>query len=304
MGSDYADQNHSLCWLINDNIVPFEYCNIFNTSQVLTARRVATSSDIQYQHYSDSDGKPAKMSVSSSNPKGYSHRDDRDDLALRSLNICVGDCGEGDGSARWSQGTTSVTTSVYLLPSSQAAYSGTDDFDKATLMVEVTCPSAAISPGSSNNSQRKKEKSLSSTVSKVLESVMDLRSFPNQTVFMKILVITDGGSLSAATVNCAILAILNTGIPMRFTPVAVALSLWADERTLLDPTLEEENLSECNFLYVCGHMASEKQPKEVYALCEGSCELDRLEQAAQTAVTASTILVDCIRAAISAGCKI
>jgi ribonuclease PH len=238
-------------------------------------------------------------------------RDDREDLALRPLTIRVGDTAECEGSARWTQGNTSVAVSVYFLP---APHAGMDVFDRATLTVDITCPSIAITPGSSSSVQRKREKSLNLVVSRVLESAVDLTSFPNQSIYVKGLVLSEGGSLASVAINCAVLAALNTGIIMRCTPSAASLAIFSDGRLLLDPTSAEERVCDGSYLLVCGHKQEREvsdsdalksfDPHVIYSCCEGFCKAETLSSANYTGKSAADMTINCMRGAIAAACRI
>jgi ribonuclease PH len=244
-------------------------------------------------------------------------REDREDLALRAISVRVGDVNECDGSARWSQGNTSVSVAVYVVPPQalhpQAATTALEEFDAATLLVEITCPSTLASAGSSSNTQRRREKLMCSVVEKVLRAAVDLTSFPNQSIVIKGTVLTDGGSALPAVINCAVLAFLNSGLPMSCTPAATAVAFNDNDRILLDPSADEERTAGGSFLYVCAHSSSGSatddsedggcEPAVLYSVCEGTCSPQLMLQAMDIGKSASAVLLECMRGAVAASHK-
>ena len=66
-------------------------------------------------------------------------------------------------------------------------------------------------------------------------------------------VVNDDGSLLAASVNAAVSALVDAGVPMRGQAAAIACAVSADGLIMLDPTKAEEEKSEsCITLVIDG----------------------------------------------------
>lgn len=172
---------------------------------------------------------------------------------IRPLGCELGVVSEAAGSARFSTGSTSVLARVYG-PSSPK-YLRHENFEKATIEIELTLSSSNSMIGSNSSSAEviKKEKVLIQFLHSVLEKTMQTELFPRLLILFQIDVINDDGSLLSTALNACILAALDSGIPMRCTPIGVTLGLLKPTAALafqdnksssttlcVDPCYEEE----------------------------------------------------------------
>ena len=152
----------------------------------------------------------------------------RQNNQIRPLGCELGIVSEAAGSARFSTGSTSVLARVYG-PSSPK-YLRHENFEKASIEIELSLPSSSssntyLTSGSSSLSATTKEKGMIQFLLSILEQAIQTELFPRLLILFQIDVIHDDGSLLSTTLNACILAALDSGIPMRITPVAVTLGL-------------------------------------------------------------------------------
>jgi len=151
----------------------------------------------------------------------------RQENQIRPLGCELGIVSEAAGSARFSTGSTSVLARVYG-PSSPK-YLRHENFEKASIEIELSLPSSSsntyLISGSSSLSATTKEKGMMQFLLSILEQAIQTELFPRLLILFQIDVIHDDGSLLSTTLNACILAALDSGIPMRITPVAVTLGL-------------------------------------------------------------------------------
>ena len=146
---------------------------------------------------------------------------------IRPLGCELGVVSEAAGSARFSTGSTSVLARVY--GPSTPKYLRHENFEKASIEIELSLPSPNnILSGSSSflsAATSKKEKVMIQFLMSILELAIQTDLFPRLLILFQIDVIHDDGSLLTTTLNACVLAALDSGIPMRMTPVGVTLGL-------------------------------------------------------------------------------
>ena len=245
-------------------------------------------------------------------------REGREDMTMQAISVRIGDVNESDGSALWSQGNTWVRAAVYVVPMqalhSSISTAAMEDYGRSPLLVDIALPSTPVSGGSGNSSLRRREKALSSIVEGVLRAVVNLEIYPNRSILIKSNVLTEGGCTEAAIINCVILALLNSGLPMRCTATATAIAVLGENRMLLDPTTDEWKYAQCGGLFVLGHVDTKRSSEEksdastptapvLYSSFEGSHSIDMRHRSIEVARAASGIILDCMRSAVAGSVK-
>ena len=138
--------------------------------------------------------------------------DGRGGQDMREMTAELGHAPEADGSVLFSLGKTCVAVSMH--GPAQPKYSRLEKFDKCTLSVEYKSVSITDS-----NSRMQTEKNLERFVSSCLSQAIDLAKHPRMTLLLRITVLNDDGSLLSAVINACVLALLDAGISLLYTPV-------------------------------------------------------------------------------------
>lgn len=150
---------------------------------------------------------------------------------------------ESDGSAQFSQGNSCAIATV--VGPAQPRYSRHEQYDRASLEIEVEV--AGKSKDALECSQV--QNTCREFLQKSLESCIELQSFPRMLILIKVLVMRDDGSLFAVALNACTLALLESGLPMKYVPTGVSLCTSCRNNsdlgapvieTFLDPDAEEE----------------------------------------------------------------
>jgi len=104
------------------------------------------------------------------------------------------------------------------------------------------------------------EKELSLLLKQALEPAVCLHTFPNARLDVYILVLENAGSVVAATITCAGLALADSGIEMFDSVVGCSLKQ-IENRSYIDPTHEEEihQTEKANGLVTLGYMPNRHQ---------------------------------------------
>lgn len=245
--------------------------------------------------------------------ENWTREDERAGAELRPVSVRVGDIDECDGSARWVQGGTTVVAAVYIVTPQalhpQYAAIALESYDQATIVIDVSLPASISSSGS--NAQKRKERWSNGVVEQALHAAVDLKTFPNQAIVIKATVVTDAGNTLACLINCSVLALINSGLPMKCTPTASSMSIFGVGRILMDPTAKEEKNSSCNCVFVSGHIvtestaaaAAEYDPPVLLFHIEGTCDTTVLDEVMALGKAASLAVVQCMRGAVGSAIK-
>lgn len=149
-----------------------------------------------------------------------------------------------DGSCRLCTGDTLVVASVH---GPRPAPARLEDAGGAALEVFVSlCSSGGVeSTLGDTSANRARARSLEASLRAALAAAVARAAAPRTIVSLSVLVLHDGGGLTAAATNTAVLALADAGVPLQALLAAaqgVAPSAGANEdsQLLLDPTLEEE----------------------------------------------------------------
>jgi len=137
-----------------------------------------------------------------------------------------------DGSARYTANKTSVLVAVYGPTEVKIK---DEIMDRATIKVIFQPKTDIAGP-----EEREKE----AVIRKTLENVIISSLHPRTLITIIIQVLHDDGSLMAASINAACLALMDAGIPLNATVAAVTCALKNDGSFMLDPTEKEERAAE------------------------------------------------------------
>ncbi|SPQ94465.1 unnamed protein product (mitochondrion) [Plasmodiophora brassicae] len=165
-------------------------------------------------------------------------RHDRGQLDLRELSSEQGVLDQSDGSARFNHGQTSVIASVV---GPVEAPLRLELVDRAAVSVVVkSLPSWAPSSVAE----------LELLVRQTLEPIVLRAMHPRTQIAITLHIVEDAGSLLAACVNAACLALVDAGVPCSAMATGVSFAISRSGNVLLDPTLDEEHSSPVRMTFV------------------------------------------------------
>lgn len=141
------------------------------------------------------------------------------------------------GSARLQQGLTELIAIVYgpITP----RYSRHELFDRASFEVNINFTECSID----------NIKAMRNFLASAVKNCIDLDKYPRMLIYIRIEVIIDDGSLLSTAFNACIIALIDSGISLKSTPVASSIILYQfpsnsklvdNYEIFLDPTKEEE----------------------------------------------------------------
>ncbi|XP_068650630.1 exosome complex exonuclease RRP46 homolog [Aristolochia californica] len=135
------------------------------------------------------------------------------------------------GSARWSQGDTTVLAAVY---GPKAGTRKNENPEKASIEV-------IWKPNTGQIGNLEKEYGI--ILKRTLQSICLLTIHPNTTTSVIVQVINDDGALLPCAINAACAALIDAGLPLRHLAVGICCGLTESGCVILDPTkLEEQKL--------------------------------------------------------------
>ena len=131
---------------------------------------------------------------------------------------------ETQGSARLQYGETMALAAVY--GPAQPRYSRHEHFDEA--VVEVSYNLAAPPPSASDPATpaagaelARLERDGARQIQQILASCIDLKSCPRMLILIDVSVLRSDGAILSTAINACALALLDSGIPMLFVPMAL-----------------------------------------------------------------------------------
>ncbi|KAK9085852.1 hypothetical protein Sjap_026263 [Stephania japonica] len=132
------------------------------------------------------------------------------------------------GSARWSQGDTTVIAAVY---GPKAGTRKNENPEKSAIEV-------VWKPNFGQIGRDEKENEMA--VKRTLQSIVLLTVNPNTTITVVLQVVNDDGGLLPCAINAACAALVDAGIPLKHLAVSICCGLTESESVILDPTKSEE----------------------------------------------------------------
>jgi ribonuclease PH len=215
--------------------------------------------------------------------------DQRKFKQIRTLHGELGIVSEASGSSKLSVGNTTAIARVY--GPCQPKHSRLQNSNECTVEVEVSIADDILKSSAVNaSSSIWKQKHHSQYLKSLLESTIPLNIFPRLFIYLQVTVIQDDGGALACAANAAILSLLDSGIPMKWTPCTISLggiSILGDGSPkpkiafLIDPTKEEEEGDRSipsQFVFSLVH-STENDAQIVASDCCGRFSEDSLFQA-------------------------
>lgn len=222
-------------------------------------------------------------------------KDLRKNQHTREISADLGVIGEADGSAHFYQGKTSVLASV--IGPTQPKYSRHELFDKATVDIDVKLSAQ----NKENNETIVQERRYNKFLRSALENCLDLINFPRLLILFNVLIINDDGASLSTAFNACILAVLDAGIPMKYVPNAISVTLVENLsgslEVQLDPTKAEEDTNTAAFTFIINPKTNVTNPSAaiISSECVGQFNTDDLELAVNCSVQTSHALFDTMK---------
>ncbi|XP_020671995.1 exosome complex exonuclease RRP46 homolog isoform X2 [Dendrobium catenatum] len=132
------------------------------------------------------------------------------------------------GSARWSQGDTTVLAAVF---GPKAGTKKGENPEKASIEVIWKPKTGQIG---------RREKEYEMILRQTLQSICLLTVHPNTTTSIIVQVIGDDGALLSCAINASCVALVDAGIPLKHLAVSICCGLTVGGHVILDPTVLEE----------------------------------------------------------------
>jgi len=154
--------------------------------------------------------------------------DNRSGLELRPPLCKWGLLSGADGSCEFSLGLSRVIASVYG-PKETATMRKT--------ILDCAFIDVIVKPVSGPCANQ--DKFIQMTLHTLLRRVIDTKGFPRCTISIVVQLLHRDGSMLACCVNAAVCALLDCGMPLLFTPLAVCLSFHKNSTLLVDPRFVE-----------------------------------------------------------------
>jgi ribonuclease PH len=165
---------------------------------------------------------------------------------------------ESEGSVKVTLGKTCVIALVS--GPSQPRYSRHEEFDRATLEIDVRYGSKSSNIETKIQSERK----ISEFIFNTFTSTINLKQYPRKLILFKVSIIRDDGAVAAACVLACAFALLESGISLSHIPIPVSAAVHEQQdQILLDPSAEEELSSKSLHTIVFNVCETEKGDSEL-----------------------------------------
>lgn len=203
-----------------------------------------------------------------------------------------------DGSARYSQGLTSVLVAVF---GPCEVKKRREELDRVTLEVIVRPPGGPPRP---------REREMEGLLHGLFTPLIVGALHPRTAISIVVQLVEDDGAALAAAVNCTAVALMDAGVAMRSIPSAVALALDADgsvANALLDPSRNEEDAALGVLTVACAHMPSSNPkddgaPSVALITCSGSVlDPEQLDAHIRLAQGSHDLVVEFAKRALAEG---
>ncbi|KAK9824457.1 hypothetical protein WJX72_010412 [[Myrmecia] bisecta] len=166
-------------------------------------------------------------------------RSDRTELQLRVLTCERSLLHRADGSAKWSQGQTSVLAAIY---GPRLTFAKKEHPE--TCVVEVLVRPKTRLPGPT-------ERQTESLIRQCVEGVVLTAMHPRTAILVVIQVVQNDGCVMACALNAVAAALVDAGIPMHQNFVSVTSALMPGASVVIDPDLAEEQAAEALVCSAC-----------------------------------------------------
>ena len=225
--------------------------------------------------------------------------DSRAPNQLRSTEALLGVVCEANGSAQYTQGNTSVITSIY--GPSKPRYSRHENYAALTLEVDLVTTNYGkvdaifinsdrgekVAMAATRTNKKRYEKYIENIMKEILLNCLCLTNHPGMLMLFKVVVIRDDGSLLACAVNSCYLALLNTGLPIKNAIYSINLGTYKsnESNVYLDLTaLEEENMDYKSTFTFGESTLGSTELKCIHACGSGIVSVNKLENVTRNAM--------------------
>ncbi|KAI9139633.1 ribosomal protein S5 domain 2-type protein [Paraphysoderma sedebokerense] len=164
---------------------------------------------------------------------------------IRPMACSQGLLNRADGSSRFNLDKTSVICSVYGPTEVKLK---NEQLDRATIEVNVK-PSVGLSTT--------QERHLENTLRMSLEDVILSVLHPRTSIQITFQIMWDDGSVLAACMNAAMLALIDAGVPLKATFGAISIAIAGNGQIMLDPLKSEMETADSIHTYMFDSISSD-----------------------------------------------
>ena len=147
---------------------------------------------------------------------------------LRPPSVTFGHLTRADGSCRFQLGDSVALCSVTGPVEAKTQFSS-----HLGMYIDVI-----VRPNTGMTTPR--ERLIEQQLSALLNACVEISKFPYTQMTVAVEISSDDGSISSVVNNSAVLAVMNSGIAMRFIPLCICIAQRSDGQTILDPDAAEE----------------------------------------------------------------
>lgn len=168
---------------------------------------------------------------------------------MRTLRGDAGVIAEAHGSARLQYGETMTLAAVY--GPGQPRYSRHEEYNKASVEVNYNYAAPPSPSGSSSGADTARiEREGARQIRQILQSCIDVKACPRMLIVVEVTVLRNNGAALATAVNACVLALLDSGIPMLYAPMAfTCLSGEGSGSSMLDASAQLEESASSAITY-------------------------------------------------------
>lgn len=200
-------------------------------------------------------------------------RDGRAHNEMRSLTLTHNPLRSADGSARLQLGATDVLVAVYGPLDGPVIKQ-----DPENLHVHVSYRRRDAS--NTTEASAADDATVARNIRQLIQDTLLMQLFPRKAIIVAVQILSDRGSVVTAVFNAAVVALLESGVPMCAVPVAACVSITSGALTV-DPLHVEER--EANAVITCVFDTRIDDDKGFLSVCmEGDCHNQQLFLAAQS----------------------
>ena len=225
-------------------------------------------------------------------------------VRMRDTAVEIGLIAEAQGSARVTSGGTVVQSSVY--GPAQARYSRHEEFDSLSVEVKYNL----LAAGSSSADLVKEEREGSRLLRSTLLACIDVKFNPRMLVVIEVSVLRADGAALATALNACSLALMDSGIPLLYYPMALSCCITAQNasssssstssptKATLNTTADLEDKAECCVTFAFRRSSDNKSYNIVLTSCAGVLSPSHLEDAWNEVLGSADQLADLFKRGI------
>ncbi|KAK6638926.1 hypothetical protein RUM43_007196 [Polyplax serrata] len=157
---------------------------------------------------------------------------------MRNMNCELGPLSRPDGSALFTLGESMTLSAVY----------GPCEVKPQKLLTENATVEVSYKPKTGLSSVTDKLKE--ATLTNICKTAILSSQHPRTSISVIVQEMQDSGGLLACSINCACLALMNAGIPLKYLFAAVSCMITHDNEIILDPDSKQLKESKASFTIV------------------------------------------------------